>query len=65
MQSGLFLDVVVSESAAFLQLLARKDQTLLVGRDAFLVLDLLLDVFDRVRAVHVDYESFACEGFEK
>ena len=47
-EGGLLLDVVVSEGAAVLQLLSGEDQTLLVGRDAFLVLDLCLDVLDGV-----------------
>ena len=34
MQRGLRLDVVVSQRAAILQLLASEDETLLVGRDA-------------------------------
>ena len=38
MKSGLFLDVVVGQSAAVLELLAGEDQALLVRRDAFLVL---------------------------
>jgi predicted solute-binding protein len=37
-QGGLLLDVVVRQGAAVLQLLARKDQALLVGGDALLVL---------------------------
>ncbi len=37
-QRGLLLDVVIGQCAAVLQLLARKDQALLVGRDALLVL---------------------------
>ncbi len=48
MQRGLFLDVVVGQSAAVLQLLSGEDQTLLVGRDALLVLDLGLHVLDGV-----------------
>ena len=35
MESGLLLDVVVSQGAAILELLAREDQTLLVRRDAW------------------------------
>src|SRR5439155_499399 len=46
-QRGLLLDVVVGEGAAVLELLAGEDQTLLIRRDAFLVLDLLLDVLQR------------------
>ena len=40
MEGGLFLNVVVGESAAILELLAGEDQTLLIGRNALLVLDL-------------------------
>ena len=47
-ESRLLLDVVVGKSAAVLELLAGEDQALLVRRDAFLVLDLALDVVDGV-----------------
>jgi hypothetical protein len=47
-KGGFFLDVVVSEGSAVLKLLACKDQSLLVGRDSLLVLDLGLDVFNGV-----------------
>ena len=43
-EGRLLLEVVVGEGAAVLELLAREDQALLVGRDALLVLDLGLDV---------------------
>merc|ERR1712070_49125 len=39
-QRRFLLDVIVGEGATVLQLLARKDQALLVRRDALLVLDL-------------------------
>ena len=39
-EGRLLLDVVVRESAAVFELLAGEDKALLVGRDAFLVLDL-------------------------
>ena len=38
MEGGLLLDIVVRQSAAILQLLAGKDETLLIRRNAFLVL---------------------------
>ncbi len=47
-QCALLLDVVVGEGATILQLLARKDQALLIRRNSFLVLDLLLHILDRV-----------------
>ena len=47
-EGRLLLDVVVGQGAAVLELLAGEDQTLLVGRDALLVLDLLLHILDRI-----------------
>ena len=47
-ESRLLLDVVVRKGAAVLELLAGEDETLLIRGDALLVLDLLLDVLDRV-----------------
>jgi len=48
MESRLLLDVVIRKSSAVLKLFASEDKTLLVGRDALFVLDLCLDVVDRV-----------------
>jgi len=48
MESGLLLDVVVREGPAIFQLLASKDQPLLIRRDTLLVLDLGLDILDGV-----------------
>ena len=47
-EGRLLLDVVVGQRSAVLQLLASKDQTLLVWRNALLVLDLGLDIVDGV-----------------
>ena len=47
-RGGGFLDVVVGKSAAIFELLAGEDETLLIGRDTLLVLDLGLDVLDGV-----------------
>jgi hypothetical protein len=52
MKSGFLLDVIVRESATIFQLLASKDQTLLIRGDTFLILDLLLDIVDRVGAIN-------------
>ena len=49
MESALLLDVVVTQSTPILKLLAGKDETLLVRRDALLVLDLALDILNSVR----------------
>jgi hypothetical protein len=47
-EGGLLLNVVIGQSTSILKLLAGEDQALLVRRDAFLVLDLALDVVDGV-----------------
>ena len=48
MKRRLLLDVVVAQGATILQLLTSKDQALLVRGNALLVLDLGLDVVNRV-----------------
>ena len=64
-QGRLLLDVVVGEGAAVLELLAREDETLLVGGDALLVLDLRLDVVNRVRGLNLQGDGLACEGLDE
>ncbi|KAI5082600.1 hypothetical protein GOP47_0002343, partial [Adiantum capillus-veneris] len=59
MEGGLLLDVVVSEGAAVFKLLAGKDETLLIGGDAFLVLNLGLDIIDGVGAFHLKGDGLA------
>merc|ERR1711998_363977 len=60
-KGGLLLDVVVLEGAAVLKLLARKDQALLVWRDALLVLDLGLHRLDGVGALDLQGDGLAGE----
>ena len=64
-ESGLLLDVIVGESAAVLQLLSGEDEALLVRRDAFLVLDLSLDVFDGVAGLDIEGDGLARESLDE
>jgi len=64
-QGGLLLDVVVLQGAAILELLASKDKTLLVRRDAFLVLDFSFNSFDGVGALHLEGDGLSRQGFHK
>ena len=59
------LDVVVAQGSAIFELLAGEDETLLVGWDAFFVLDLGLDVIDRVRGLNFEGDGLASEGFDE
>ena len=59
MEGALLLDVVVREGPTILQLLARKDEALLIRGDALLVLDLRLNIVDRVGRLHLEGDSLA------
>merc|ERR1712007_269238 len=48
MESRFLLDVVIRESSTVFELLTSEDESLLIWRDTFFVLDLSLDVFDSI-----------------
>ncbi|KFP19537.1 hypothetical protein Z169_10762, partial [Egretta garzetta] len=52
-QGGFLLDVVVRQGAPIFQLLASKDQPLLIRGNAFLVLDLGLDILNGVTGLNL------------
>jgi hypothetical protein len=59
------LDVVVRKGATVLKLLSGEDQTLLVRGNSFLVLDLGLDIVDRVRGLNLKSDSLARKGLDE
>merc|ERR1712232_1232380 len=61
----LLLDVVVREGPAVLELLPGEDQPLLVRRDPLLVLDLGLDVLDRVRRLDLERDRLARQRLDE
>merc|ERR1711962_1652058 len=65
MESRLFLDVVVGQCPAVLELLASEDQPLLVRRDSLLVLDLGLDVLNAVASLDLQGDCLPCQGLDK
>ena len=65
MEGGLLLDVVVGESAAILELLAGEDESLLIGRDAFLILDLGLHVLDGVTWLNLEGDGLSSESLDE
>merc|ERR1719333_699147 len=64
-EGGLLLDVVIRQSPSILQLLAGKDQPLLVRRDPFLVLDLGLDILDGVRGLDLEGDGLTSQCLDK
>ncbi|KFQ28375.1 hypothetical protein N332_06581, partial [Mesitornis unicolor] len=59
MQGGLLLDVVVRQGAPIFQLLASKDEPLLIRGNAFLVLDLGLDILNGVTGLNLQGDGLA------
>ena len=64
-QRRFLLDVVVRERATVLELLARENEALLVGRNALLVLDLALDHVDRVGGLHLESDCLARQRLDE
>jgi hypothetical protein len=59
------LDVVVRKSASILELLSSEDQSLLVRGNSLLVLDLGLDIVDRIRGLDLKGDGLAREGLDE
>lgn len=59
MESRLLLNVIIGKSTAVLQLLASKDETLLIGGNAFLVLNLCLYVVDSIAGLDLESDGLA------
>ena len=64
-QCRLFLNVVVSQRAAIFQLFASENQSLLIRRNAFFVLDFLFHLLDRVARLDVQRNRFARQRLDK
>ena len=65
MECRFLLDVVVGQSAAVLKLLACEDQALLVRWNTLLVLNLGLDIVDRVRRLNLKSNGLAGECLDE
>ena len=64
-KGGVLLDGVVLQGVAVFKLLASEDQTLLIWWNAFLVLDLGLDVFNPVCWFDFECDVLASEGLDE
>merc|ERR1712019_332067 len=65
MESGLLLDVVVGEGSAVLKLLSGEDESLLVWRNTFFVLDLGLDVLDGVCGLDIKSDGLTSQSLDE
>merc|ERR1712100_209751 len=64
-ESGFLLDVVVRKGSAILKLLTGEDKSLLIWWDAFLVLDLGLDVFNGVSWLDIKGDGLTSESLDE
>jgi len=62
---GFLLNVVVRKSPVVLELLSSEDEPLLIGRNAFLVLNLLLHIFDLVCRIDIERNGLARKRLDK
>merc|ERR1712142_394382 len=65
MQSRLLLNIVVRKSSPIFQLLSSKNQTLLVWRNSFLILDLGFNIVDGVTGLNLEGDGFTSQCFHK
>ena len=65
MESGLFLDVVIRKGSSVFELLSGEDESLLIRRNALLVLNLLLHSLDRVGSLHVERDGLSGERLDE
>ena len=65
MKSGLLLNVVVRQSTSIFQLLASKDQSLLVRRNSLLILDLGLYIFYCIRGLDLESDGLPRQGLHE
>ena len=65
MKGRFLLDIVVRQSTAVFQLLASKDQTLLIRWNPLFVLNLGLDIIDSVRGFDIKGDGLTREGLDE
>jgi hypothetical protein len=62
MERRLLLDIVVRKSTSILELLTSEDEALLVRWDTLLILDLRLDIVDRVAGLDLERDRLSSKG---
>jgi hypothetical protein len=65
MQGTFLLNIIVTQRTTVLQLLAGKNETLLIRRNALLVLNLGLDVFNGIRGLDIERNGLSRESLDE
>jgi hypothetical protein len=63
-QGRVSLNVVVGQSIAIFELFTGKNEALLIWRNAFFVLNFILDVFNSVAKLNLKIKSLACQSLD-
>ncbi|KAL5709441.1 hypothetical protein ACHQM5_020132 [Ranunculus cassubicifolius] len=64
-QSRLLLNVIISKGTSIFQLFPGKDEPLLIRWNPLLILNLGLDIINRVRALNLQCNSLPCQSLDK
>jgi len=64
-KSRLLLDVVVRESSTVFKLLSGEDESLLIWRDSFFVLNFGFDIFNGVGGFNIQCDGLTSEGLDE
>ena len=65
MKGRFLLDVVVAQGSAIFQLFSGEDETLLVGWDALLVLNLGFNILNSIAGFDLEGNGFPSKGFHE
>merc|ERR1712080_671830 len=65
MKSTFLLDVIIRKGTSVFELFSSKDQTLLIWRNSFLILNFGLDIFNGVRWFDLKGDSFSSQCLDK
>ena len=63
MKGRFLLDIIIGKGTSILELLTSKDKTLLIWGNTFLILNLLLDIVNAIRGLHLKSDGLARKSF--
>ena len=65
MKSGFFLDVVISKSSSIFELFSCENESLLIWRDSFFVLDFGFNILNRIRRFNIECDGFTSKSLDE
>ena len=65
MEGRFLLNVIVGESSSIFKLLSSEDETLLIWRNTFFVLDLSFDILNSISRLNFKSDGFTSESLDE